>query len=79
MAFFFPVIPYFFIFKVVFDIFAIITLLIYMKLVQQPILNEKAIAQLNIGNIKATNPDKEINPEINSSPAENDVIPQDNP
>ena len=50
MAFFFPVIPYFFIFKVVFDIFAIITLLIYMKLVQQPILNEKAIAQLNIDN-----------------------------
>ena len=79
MAFFFPVIPYFFIFKVVFDIFAIITLLIYMKLVQQPILNEKAIAQLNIGNIKATNPDKEINPEINGSPAENDEIPQDNP
>jgi hypothetical protein len=50
-----------------------------MKLVQQPILNEKAIAQLNIGNIKATNPEKEINPEINGSPAENDEIPQDNP
>ena len=79
LSFFFPIIPYFFIFKVVFDIFAIITLLIYMKLVQQPILNEKAIAQLNIGNIKATNPDKEINPEINGSPAENDDTPQDNP
>jgi hypothetical protein len=78
-SFFFPIIRYVFIFKVVFDIFAIITLLIYMKLVQQPILNEKAIAQLNIGNIKATNPDKEINPEINGSPAENDEIPQDNP
>lgn len=75
LSFFFPVIPYFFIFKVLFDIFAIITLLIYMKLVQQPILNEKAIAQLNIGNIKSTNPDKEIN----GSPAENDEIPQDNP
>lgn len=79
LSFFFPIIPYFFIFKILFDIFAIITLLIYMKLVQQPILNEKAIAQLNIGNIKATNPDKEINPEINGSPAENDEIPQDNP
>lgn len=79
MAFFFPIIPYLFIFKVAFDIFAIIILLIYMNLVQQPILNEKAIAQLNIGNIKATNPDKEINPEINGSPAENDEIPQDNP
>ena len=79
MAFFFPIIPYLFIFKVAFDIFAIIILLIYMNLVQQPILNEKAIAQLNIGNIKATNPDKEINPGINGSPAENDEIPQDNP
>lgn len=74
-SFFFPIIRYVFIFKVLFDIFAIITLLIYMKLVQQPISNEKAIAQLNIGNIKATNPDKEIN----GSPAENDEIPQDNP
>ena len=52
-SFFFPIIRYVFIFKVLFDIFAIITLLIYMKLVQQPISNEKAIAQLNIDN---TNP-----------------------
>lgn len=79
LTLFFPIIPYLFIFKVAFDIFAIIILLIYMNLVQQPILNEKAIAQLNIGNIKATNPDKEINPEINGSPAENDEIPQENP
>lgn len=52
-SFFFPIIRYVFIFKVLFDIFAIITLLIYMNLVQQPISNEKAIAQLNIDN---TNP-----------------------
>ena len=76
LSFFFPVIPYFFIFKVLFDIFAIITLLIYMKLVQQPISNEKAIAQLFINNAQ---PDKKVNPEINGSPAENDEIPQDNP
>ena len=78
-GFFFPIIPYALIFKVAFDIFAIIILLIYMNLVQQPLSNEKSIAQLNIGNIKATNPDKEINPEINGSPAKNDEIPQDNP
>ena len=47
-GFFFPTIRYVFIFKVAFDIFAIIILLIYMNLVQQPLSNEKAIAQLNI-------------------------------
>ena len=75
-SFFFPIIRYVFIFKVLFDILAIITLLIYMKLVQQPISNEKAIAQLFINNAQ---PDKKVNPEINGSSAENDEIPQDNP
>ena len=49
LTLFFPIIPYAFIFKVAFDIFAIIILLIYMNLVQQPLSNEKAIAQLSIG------------------------------
>ena len=74
-SFFFPIIRYVFIFKVLFDIFAIITLLIYMKLVQQPISNEKAIAQLFINNAQ---PDKKVNPEIIDSPVENDDTPQEN-
>ena len=56
LALFFPIIPYLFIFKVAFDIFAIIVLLIYMNLVQQPLSNEKALAELNIGNPLQNNP-----------------------
>jgi len=48
-GFFFPIVRYVFIFKVAFDIFAIIALLIYMNLIQHPLSNEKAIAQLSIG------------------------------
>lgn len=55
-GFFFPIIPYALIFKVAFDIFAIIILLIYMNLVQQPLSNEKSIAQLNIDNPLQNNP-----------------------
>ena len=53
LALFFPIIIYLFIFKVAFDIFATIVLLIYMKLIQQPLSNETAIALLNIGLKKA--------------------------
>ena len=56
LTLFFPIIPYALIFKVAFDIFAIIILLIYMNLVQQPLSNEKSIAQLNIDNPLQNNP-----------------------
>ena len=56
LTLFFPIIPYLFIFKVAFDIFAIIILLIYMNLVQQPLSNEKALTELNIDNPLQNNP-----------------------
>lgn len=56
-GFFFPIVRYVFIFKVAFDIFAIIALLIYMNLIQHPLSNEKAIAQLNIGGTPTDVPD----------------------
>ena len=55
LALFFPIIIYLFIFKVAFDIFAIIVLLIYMKLIQQPLSKKTAIALLNIKKKKTKN------------------------